>query len=605
MNLASVMETDFHNPGDDSHFSSLTSPLYDSMNFHMAAQYNVQASGTLSQSRQLLPQSYSSFGESLTPSIPLTEASSSSSSNNAGRSILKPKEERLGKVAVYGMKVGGRDARLPIMEDSCGEDASSMLLTLAPSTGSTDLHNTSLPLQLDDDDDCIDIETVSEQNPAVLEAGDLKSLLEQFEASEAVNSTADNPEEGASMAVQGLNLGPSPTSLALVLSHQKIKEALPQEVIDKIRASSRKKIIPLIPAMPSKKMVRGTRMQDAAVTLNRNKLLKLVSGSAGDTVQLDHDYCTVPDSNSAVNFYHCDANDYSSNREVLIKQEQPSTALQVSPGMASISPLHASLVSPLGERRLQESSTAAAVAPADPSSSKANCWEKNAKKDSGLESGEVSDASEEVPSPRVACPSPTPNSAQPLPSKKKLNLQEYRNRREELERQKVACQQSSSGSSTENSECGSSPREHSPPPLAMEAAVVPAKPQMHSVEVQTQEPMEIEKCPSRSRDQRSRRQHTRRSSGHGSTSSSSSGSSCSPHWQRHPPMQQQQQGIRHRRRHRSRSSNAVHCLRPGTSDASSRSPSVSHSSSCSSPSRSRSRSRSRTNRQYSYAGSTC
>ena len=45
------------------------------------------------------------------------------------------------------------------------------------------------------------------------------------------------------------------------------------------QASGRKKAIPLIPAMPSRRPGRGgTRMQDAGAALSRNKLLKIVSG---------------------------------------------------------------------------------------------------------------------------------------------------------------------------------------------------------------------------------------------------------------------------------------------------------------------------------------
>jgi hypothetical protein len=45
-----------------------------------------------------------------------------------------------------------------------------------------------------------------------------------------------------------------------------------------LQASGRKKVIPVIPAMPSRRPGRGgTRMQDAGAALSRNKLLKIVS----------------------------------------------------------------------------------------------------------------------------------------------------------------------------------------------------------------------------------------------------------------------------------------------------------------------------------------
>jgi hypothetical protein len=62
------------------------------------------------------------------------------------------------------MKIGGRDARLPVMEDSNSvEDAANMLLTLTPSCA---VLASNEPMQnMEDDDDCIDIETVTEQIP--------------------------------------------------------------------------------------------------------------------------------------------------------------------------------------------------------------------------------------------------------------------------------------------------------------------------------------------------------------------------------------------------------------------------------------------------------
>lgn len=45
-----------------------------------------------------------------------------------------------------------------------------------------------------------------------------------------------------------------------------------------LQASGRKKAIPVIPAMPTRRSGRGgTRMQDAGAALSRNKLLKIVS----------------------------------------------------------------------------------------------------------------------------------------------------------------------------------------------------------------------------------------------------------------------------------------------------------------------------------------
>jgi hypothetical protein len=69
---------------------------------------------------------------------------------------------------------------------------------------------------------------------AVLEAGDLKSLLEQFEASEAVNNPADMPP------VAPVSSLPAVSNSLLVLSNQKIRDALPQEVVEKIKVGAPK-----------------------------------------------------------------------------------------------------------------------------------------------------------------------------------------------------------------------------------------------------------------------------------------------------------------------------------------------------------------------------
>jgi hypothetical protein len=86
-------------------------------------------------------------------------------------------------------------------------------------------------------------------------------------------------------------------------------------------------------------------------------LCGVIQVAAGDTVQLDHDYCSSLSevATSQVSFYNCDSREYKSETE-------PSPA-------------------PLAEGAQQKH------------------WEKNSKKDSGLESGEVSDASDETAPP--------------------------------------------------------------------------------------------------------------------------------------------------------------------------------------------------------------
>jgi hypothetical protein len=98
---------------------------------------------------------------------------------------------------------------------------------------------------------------------AVLEAGDLVSLLEQFEASEAFNTsssskpsvldnhlyamatqqlTSSTPKSyyaGATSSSSSPPPPPPPPSKGntTILSHQNIKDSLPKEVIDRIKVS--------------------------------------------------------------------------------------------------------------------------------------------------------------------------------------------------------------------------------------------------------------------------------------------------------------------------------------------------------------------------------
>nr|CAD7569218.1 unnamed protein product [Timema californicum] len=272
-----------------------------------------------------------------------------------------------------------------------------------------EFENFSLDNFLDEEDDNNGLNVVEDEVSCLqnfLEAGDVGSLLEQFEASEKFNSSSPNAGSKPSvldthlfaMATQQVSPKPvsaperslaTPSKLAN-LSHQNIRDSLPKEVIDRIKASGRKKVIPLIPAMPSKRPGKGaTRMQDAGATLSRNKLLKLVSGSSGgESVQLDHDYCTVLSGEIAPpprSFYHSDATEYTgtdkANARRLVEHKQRS----VKDKTYSRLPEYYMALSPqkkLVSRRV--------------GSNEEECWEKNAKKDSGLESGDMSDASEET-----------------------------------------------------------------------------------------------------------------------------------------------------------------------------------------------------------------
>lgn len=117
-------------------------------------------------------------------------------------------------------------------------------------------------------DEEIDVETVTEKPTE-----SITGLLQRFEKTEAEESKR---EEGKKEAEEKATKKEQKS----LLIHENIKNSLPKEMIDRIEASRRKKDgrIPLIQAIPMKKSGKnGTRMQDAVATMNRNKLLKIVS----------------------------------------------------------------------------------------------------------------------------------------------------------------------------------------------------------------------------------------------------------------------------------------------------------------------------------------
>ncbi|XP_046383737.1 uncharacterized protein LOC124154201 isoform X2 [Ischnura elegans] len=509
------------------------------------------------------------------------------------------------------------------------------------------------------EEDCVDVETVSGPVP-VLQAGDLTSLLEQFEASEAVNGASPSsggarapgpvsksviptvPTNFPSAPVSSSPLkgskGPYGASLPAtpLMTNQKIRDSLPIEIIEKIKACGRKKPISVIPAMPSKRNgQRGTRMQDAGATLSRNKLLKIVSGGqlgGGESVQLDHDYCSSEMARPP-SFYHSDASEYASEacKSRRGRKETTSGALPtVGSNARSIVAKPAIQNPPV--RGTDPSQTVSQVGAVDrrvtgvvknisDRSRKLDvgcCYEKNSKKDSGLESGEVSDAGEEagscptvselnpdkhsighpdeVDGARGTVPSAGSQEHEVQKPKRKLNLQEYRSRRSELEKQKVyPCEvQLSEIPMPKEDPSGMSDVVSAKVDVVSEASVnteanqseVPEqkvsedasseKPKMHSVEVQTKCSEEKEKVPdekspfddqkraARSRDRRRRnyRSHHRNRNDSASSNSSvlshssyGSVSSCSS---RSSSTSSMNQGRGRRHRHH-RGNHSCHC----------------------------------------------
>lgn len=323
------------------------------------------------------------------------------------------------------------------------QEVTTQSTSICPQIPSSDAEvNSSVSNNKETEEESVDVETVVDQIP-VLEAGDLKSLLEQFEASEAFNSIVDTSKDESVETVssvceetpvcksqpnihlkkEGTTTTTASSGVVTVVStsapasaspregstlHETIRDSLPQEVIDRIKASNRRKAIPVIPAMPSRRPGRGaTRMQVAAATLSRNKLLKLVSGAGkgGESIQLDHDYCSTSASLAAADvappksFYHSNASEYASeqtgpNGAGLKDSEESSCAKPVLGENKVYSRLPEYYVVLAPQKALDKGRKGGTV--------KEEVWDKNSRKDSGLESGEVSDASEETVTTPVA-----------------------------------------------------------------------------------------------------------------------------------------------------------------------------------------------------------
>ncbi|XP_076039627.1 uncharacterized protein LOC143024626 isoform X2 [Oratosquilla oratoria] len=228
----------------------------------------------------------------------------------------------------------------------------------------------------------VDVETIGENTP-VLEAGDLDSLLAQFEASEAVNgNTGSTPvttkDAEPSNVIQRNKLqtsGPqkrmtAPTSP----THQKIKDALPKEIIEKIRASTKRKSTQILTEPLMVRKGRAVRAQDVMAANNKGKNSRNHSTNASQSQQnlgeqrvpppVDHDYCFTPDRQKKGNSGN--SNDPTNKEEYYSKLPEYYTTI-------------------VPRREGQKSN-----------GSSDEGHEHSMKKDSGVESGDVSDASVET-----------------------------------------------------------------------------------------------------------------------------------------------------------------------------------------------------------------
>lgn len=163
-----------------------------------------------------------------------------------------------------------------------------------------DMKNANLDLdrKLDDVLD-IDVQKIEESNnikmkiPAI-EAGDLNSLLEQFEASETTNKKSqENVLDEKVATTEDQRKDPAKS--------KQILESLPEELINRIKQSSKRKSIPVIPPIPTKKKSKSA-IQASGVAIT----------TSCETVQMDHDYCiSVNSSKKDSGFSSCEEDDRS------------------------------------------------------------------------------------------------------------------------------------------------------------------------------------------------------------------------------------------------------------------------------------------------------
>ncbi|XP_069187951.1 uncharacterized protein [Procambarus clarkii] len=243
------------------------------------------------------------------------------------------KSQVIEEKAVPGNKIlhlDGKDVKLPAgsivlaMVNESGSLVPLPQLQVTPQSLSCTLNTTAHEKVFDEE---IDIETVMERTP-VLEAGDLDSLLAQFEASEAVNKPGGkcleivnerkNSEQPKSVGfVSSVESSKRPAASGSVSSnalqasptHQNIKDALPKEIIEKIKASTKRKSTKMLSEPLIVHKGRGVKQVDinqphskahraAPRTDTATSTTTTTQQSKTDVfvpAPLDHDYCCSPE----------------------------------------------------------------------------------------------------------------------------------------------------------------------------------------------------------------------------------------------------------------------------------------------------------------------
>lgn len=131
---------------------------------------------------------------------------------------------------------------------------------------------------VDTDDDCIDVETVSPSGcRPVLEAKDVTSLLEQFEANEAVNVSIhdDNITNKNVKKLPEVRKSTISYSKRKVLSMEDIDEKK-NKVVDRIKANVKRKSVPVIEPIPNVKNNNKIIDHDKKIMQKKVKSTKVV-----------------------------------------------------------------------------------------------------------------------------------------------------------------------------------------------------------------------------------------------------------------------------------------------------------------------------------------
>lgn len=167
------------------------------------------------------------------------------------------------------------------LEDGTHKDAGSITIK-------EEIDVEDVPVKSEPEDEHVDVETVSDNEAPlpVLEARDLNSLLEQFEASERSNAT--NKQKDAK-EIESKPDPPKPERVE-VQKNKQIRDALPAELINRIKASSKRKVVSVIePVLPR----RGTKRSHTQMVQNTFENSHKPVKAELPFVHTDHNYCSL------------------------------------------------------------------------------------------------------------------------------------------------------------------------------------------------------------------------------------------------------------------------------------------------------------------------